>query len=187
MRPQDIAALLRRHIMAVAVIFILTAGLAYHFEHTTPGYTETGTAAFTLPGAGFFTQQTPLLVMNELMANSVTSPRGHEQVRRAGGTGDYDVALVNLNNEDFPNYGLPYATVTATSPTAAEAQATFSAVMTVLRRNLATLQLQQGARPNSLIELRTIAPSGPVAQNRVAEAGLGWPGHPGPRGRIYDG
>jgi hypothetical protein len=165
--PQHIAALLWRHVVAVAVIFTLAGGLAYHFKHATPGYAETATVEFTAPGNGVatFSGQTGVLVMDELVANSAMSPAGQEQVTHAGGGADYDVALVNLNNEDFPNYSNPYVTVTTTSPSAAEVQKTFLAVMQVLNRDLMTLQLRQGAQPGFLMGLRTIgAPSGPIAQ-----------------------
>lgn len=165
MSPLDIVGLLWRHVVAVTVIFVLTSGFAYHFEHADPGYTDTATIAFTAPSTqGFFTHGNSLLVIDELTANTVMSAAGQSQVTKAGGTANYNVALVNLNDEDYPNYSEPYVTVTTTSPDPGAAGETMSAVMTVLAQDLSGLQTQQGAKAGALIELREIATTGPVAQ-----------------------
>jgi hypothetical protein len=164
--PQDIAALLWRHAMAVAVIFVLAAGLAYHADHANPGFVDTATVGFTPPSdQGLFTHVGSLLVIDALTTNTVMSAGGQRQVRDAGGTAEYDVTLINLNDEDYPDYGEPYVTVATTSPNPGAASDTMSAVVTVLGRDLSKLQAQQGAPPGTQISLRTIAaPSGPVAQ-----------------------
>ena len=164
--PFAIAALWRRHLAAVAVVFIVAAGLGYHFKHAVPGYTDTATVAFIAPeGTNLFDPGENLLVVDELTTNSVMSQTGHDQVTKAGGTATYDVALINLNTEDYPNYSDPYVTVTASSLDPVAAQHTFSAVMQVLRDDLAQLQARQGAKPNNQILARTIAaPTGPIAQ-----------------------
>jgi hypothetical protein len=166
MSPQDIAALLWRHVVAVAVIVVLTMGVAYHLERADPGYADTATIAFTPPDAqGLFTHVGSLLVIDALTANTVMSTQGQQQVRDAGGTADYNVALVNLNDEDYPDYGEPYVTVTTTSANPGATSSTMSAVVTVLARDLQDLQARQGAQPGAWIGLRSIATaSGPVAQ-----------------------
>lgn len=181
MSPREIAALFWRHIMAVAVVFISTAGLAYHLQHASPGYVDTATVAFNAPGNGVavFNGTASLLVVDALTARSVMSAHGQQQVRNAGGTSSYDVALINLNNEDYPDYGVPYVTVTATSPSAPAAEQTFSAVMQVMQQDLVTLQRSEGAKPKAYIGLQTIAaPSGPVAQTGLRKRALAWPSWP---------
>ena len=173
--PQDIMALFRRHLMAVTVLFVLVAGLAYHLQRTQPGYLDTATVAFTAPAAGLFGDAASLLVIDELTANSVTSAAGQQQVRNAGGTTAYHVVLVNLNTEDFPNYGEPYVTATTTAPDPAASEHTLSAVLKVLQRDLVALQARQGAKPKTWIQLRVIASTGPIAQTgsrKRALAGL---------------
>jgi hypothetical protein len=152
--------------MAVAVIFVLAAGFAYHADHADPGYVDTATVGFTPPSAqGLFTHVASLLVIDELTTNTVMSAGGQRQVKDAGGTAGYDVALVNLNDEDYPDYGEPYVTVTTTSSDPGVAADTMSAVVTALGQDLSKLQAEQGAPPGTWISLRTIAvPSGPVAQ-----------------------
>jgi hypothetical protein len=164
--PPDIAALLRRHVVAVAFIVALTAAFAYRVTHADPGYTDTATVAFTAPSAqGLFTHGNSLLVIDELTASTVTSAAGQRQVRDAGGTAGYQVALINLNDEDYPDYGEPYVTVTTNSPDPGAASDTMSAVLTVLGQDLSDLQAKQGAPSATWIGLRAIAaPSGPVAQ-----------------------
>jgi hypothetical protein len=163
--PQGIVALTRRHRVGVVTVLVLAACLAYGLEHSAPGYSDSATVAFTAPGADLFSHQSGLLVIDALTADSVMSETGHQQVRAAGGTAHYNVALVNLNDEDYPNYSDPYVTVTTTSPSPSAAQRTFSAVMQVLRHDLAAMQEQQAAKPATWIQARTIAaPSGPVAQ-----------------------
>lgn len=156
-----------RHWVAVAFVFVLTAGLGYHLEFTLPGYVDTATVAFVEPKieGGLFNNGQSLLVIDALTADSVMSSRGQQQVRNAGGTADYDVALVNFNDEEFPSYSRPYVTVATASDDAADAQHTFSAVMSVLQSDLATLQARQGAKPDTWIQLRMIAaPTGAFPQ-----------------------
>lgn len=172
MSPRQIAALFRRHLAAVAVVFLVTAGLGYHLKHADPGYTDVATVAFTAPKfqPNLFAYGQSLLVMDELAVSSMTTVHSQQQVRMAGGTAHYDVALVNLNTEDFPNYSDPYLTVTTTSADPVAAQTTFSAVMKVLQHNVAAMQSVQGAKLGTWIGMNTIAaPTGPVAQTGSAK------------------
>jgi hypothetical protein len=165
--PQQFAALLRRHLVAVSVIFLAAMGFGYHLAHSDPGYAETTTVAFTGPPGQpeIFADGQGLLVMDEVAVATLMGPRGQQQVAAAGGTAPYEVALVNLNTEDFPNYSDPYLTVSTTSASPAETQATFSAVMKVLQDDVRALQARQGAPPDTMIRTSSIAaPSGPVAQ-----------------------
>jgi hypothetical protein len=158
-------ALFRRHMVAVGMVVIVMAGLAYYVKHANPGYADGATVAFTTPtrqGWPFSGAQS-LLVIDELTANSVMSTQGRREVRSAGGAADYDVALVNLYNEEYPNYSVPYVTVTTTSPDPVAAEDTFNIVMKVLQDDLVSLQARKGAPQNAWIRLRTIAaPTGPL-------------------------
>jgi hypothetical protein len=165
MSPQQLMALLRRHALVVLIVLALAAGLDYHIKHSDPGYMDTATVTFTAPGNKPFVTSSDLLVIDELVTNWVMSEDGQRQIRDAGGTASYNVALVNLNDEDFPNYSLPYVTVTTRSPDPDAAQKTFTVVMRVMEENLTSLQARQGAKPKSWMGLQTIAsPTGPIAQ-----------------------
>jgi hypothetical protein len=163
--PSAIAALWRRHLAAVALIFVCAAGLGYYIKHEPAGYADTATVAFTWQKGGLFNHEAALLVIDELTTRAVMSPAGQQQIRADGGTASYNVALVNLNNEDYPNYSDPYVTVTTTSVDPGATAQTFSAVMNVLQQDLNALQERQGAKPDTWIQLRSIAaPTGPIAQ-----------------------
>lgn len=172
MSPRQIAALYRRHLAAVVVVFLAAAGFGYHLKHADPGYMDTATVSFIAPKfqANLFAYGNSLLVMDQLAVSSMTTTHSQQQVKAAGGTGNYDVELVNLNTEDYPNYSDPYLTVTTTSPDPAAAQATFTAVMRVLQENVNAMQARQDAKPATWIAMAAIAaPSGPVAQSGSAK------------------
>ena len=165
MSPLEIAALIRRHLVAVLVVCVLAAGLSYRLLHANPGYIDTATVAFTEPG-GVFANSVSLLVTDQVMATYMMSEDADLQIHRAGGTARYDVALVNLNDEFFPNYSVPYVTVTTASPDPVAAEHTFTAVMHVLTDNLASRQEQLGVRPaNQIRAVNIAAPTGPIDQS----------------------
>jgi hypothetical protein len=160
---RELAALLRRHVVAAIVILVLAAGLAYHFKHARQPYVDTATVAFVAPGHGINVFSTSLLAVNQVMATYIMSPLGQQEVRKAGGASDYNVSMVNLYNVQFPAYGVPYSVITASSPDPAEAQRTFTAVTQVLQDNLASRQARQGVNPDERVGMRLIAaPTGPI-------------------------
>jgi hypothetical protein len=170
MSPQHVARAIRRQGLAVAILLALALGLGYRLEHTNPGYADTGTFSFIAPksSSNLFAYGQSLLVMDQLAATWMTSDRAHHAVSRAGGAADYDVELVNLNTEDFPNYSDPYLTVTVTAPQAGPAQRTFAAVVSVLHQYVNGIQQRQGASLRDQIQMRQIATSvrpGPVEQD----------------------
>ncbi len=160
------AALARRHRAAVLIVLVMTVGAAWALLRSAPVYTDSATVAFTAPRAeGLFNDVNGLLTVDALTADSVMSEQGQQQVRAAGGTASYKVALINLNDEDYPNYSDPYVTVTTTSTDPAATTRTFTALMSVLDKDLAAMQARDGAIPTAQIKARTIAaPSGPVDQ-----------------------
>jgi hypothetical protein len=173
--PQDLVALFRRHIVALAVLFVIVAGLAYHIQRTKPLYMSTATVSFIAPTTrNMWGYGESLLAMDEIMAYSMMSPSTQQAIEAAGGTASYDVTLVNLNNEDYPNYSDPYVTVTSTSSDPAATQDTFTIVMRRLVDELDTQQARLGGPPSTWIRTATIAPpQGPVAQTGYPKRTLG--------------
>jgi hypothetical protein len=165
--PPDIVAMLRRHLIAVAVACLAVLGLGYHFAHMNPGYTDVGTIGFLAPHdplTGFANSrgtQAIKVATAEYMMGSAAS----QQVRAAGGTANYDVELVNSYNEEFPDYSQPYATVTTNSPDPTAALNTYNAVVSVLIKDLAQRQAQQGARPKVQITALPVNTTGPTIQS----------------------
>jgi hypothetical protein len=159
--PQEIFALLRRHAVAIAAVVVLVGTLGIYLERRPPGYADSATVAFVAPKnqGGLFGFGQSLLVADQVMTASLSGPQGQEQVRKAGGTAKFSVELVNLSDEEFPNYSDPYATVSVVSQDAGEAEKTYSAVIQVLQEDLAAIQARQGAKPNTWIHMHIIADS----------------------------
>jgi hypothetical protein len=121
-------------------------------------YVDSATVAFTASGS--FVAGQSELVMAELMARSMMSIQSQSEVRKVGGTATYNVALVNLNNENFPNYSVPYVNLTVFSRDPAEAGRTFSIVSQKLVNDLAARQSQAGAAPKYRITATFYGQSG---------------------------
>lgn len=109
--PQ-IVALLRRNLAVVVAVCAFAAVLSYGLLHANPGYADTATVEFTGPGGN----SDSFLATSQVMAEYMMGAAAQAQVRQAGGTTSYDVALVNLYNVEYPDYGVPYATVTTMFP-----------------------------------------------------------------------
>ena len=114
---REISAIMRRHLVALFVVFIVTVGIAYEFKTTPPAYVESATVVFTAPTSTTFPNpysafSSDLITTAEVMVRTTMSPQSEQEIREAGGTADFNVALVNINNEQFPFYNGSYATVT---------------------------------------------------------------------------
>jgi hypothetical protein len=164
MSPLEIVALLRRNLVAVIAVCAFGAVLSYVLLHADPGYVDTATVAFYGPG-GTNQNADGLLATSQVTADYVMDAAAQAQIRQAGGTTSYDVAPVNLYNIEYPNYGVPYVTVTTTSLDPVAAMHTFTAVMKVLDDDLARIQQEQGVQPTYRITAAYIAtPTGPISQ-----------------------
>jgi hypothetical protein len=159
--------MLRRHLIAVAVVCLAAGGIGYHLLHEDPGYSDSGTIAITAPtawGAGnAFTDLSSLLTTEEVEGWYMMSPQGHQAVRATGGTSSYDVAFYNAYTQQYPDYNSPYLIVTANSQDPVEVQTTFNAIIKVLVGDTATRQVRSGANPKEMINATLTNSSGPLA------------------------
>jgi hypothetical protein len=166
--PQEIVGIGRRHVAAVAAVVILAGGLFYFFAHRNPGYVDSGVIAFTAPKAeqgGLFGYSQSLLAADQVMQSRLVGPLGHEEVQKAGGDAKYDIELANRNNEEFPSYSDPYATISTISNDPARTARTFQAIIAVLTRDLQGIQVQEGAPEKTWIQVHVISnPTGPELQ-----------------------
>jgi hypothetical protein len=164
----QIVALMRRHLVAVVAILVLTAGVAWHIKHTSPPYSESATVIFTPPAvnpySSFSSYPSALLSTAEVMTETMLGAESQQKVREAGGIADVTIGLVNFNNEQFPYYGDPYVTVTATATDPATAHRTFEIVMLSFQRLVTERQVQAGAIPVSFITTHVVGDTGPVAE-----------------------
>lgn len=152
----DIAALMRRHVVAVMIVLVLAAVLGYELKHAKPLYNDSATVVFKTSGNPFAFGN-GFLVTADLMARSMMSPQSEQRVRQAGGTVDYNVSLVNLYNIEYPYYSLPYAGISVTAPDPVDASRTFSAVMNVLANELKERQAGDGISPVNQIGINVLS------------------------------
>ena len=169
MSLREIAALMRRHFTALLVVLVVAAGVAYVIKRTPPVYQESATAVLTGPGSlahpNPYSSFNDFLVATALVTTDfLMGPQGQQQIRAAGATADFDVALFNSYNIEYPYYGTPYATVSVVSQDPAQVQATFAVVTRILTQDVTKFQIQQGASPRSLITAHIVGDSGPLVQ-----------------------
>jgi hypothetical protein len=152
----DIAALMRRHAVAVLIVLVLVAAFGYELKHDKPLYNDSSTVVFRT-SVDPFGVGNGLLVTADLMARSMMSPHSEQLVRQAGGTVDYQVNLVNLYNIEYPDYSDPYVTVSVTASDPVDAERTFSAVMQVLSSQLKSQQAMDGVSSANQIYMNVLS------------------------------
>lgn len=167
MSPQAIAALLRRHIVAVLVVLAIAASVGYTLRRAPVQYQDGATMVFTAPPSTLFPNPLTslsgtLIETAGTMAVAAMSEQAEQDVQLAGGTTSYDVELVNGYNLEYPSFSDPYVMITANAPSAAQAQHTFNLVTQVLMRNL--LLDQAGVLAVNRISARVIGVTGPLSQ-----------------------
>jgi hypothetical protein len=156
-------------LVAVLVVSLVGSGAAYDIASTPPTYLESGTVVFSLPKSltspkAYFIFANPLITSSEVIVQSLMSPQDQRQIRDAGGTASVTMALVNLYDEEYPDYGVPLATLTAASPSAAHAHRTFMIAARRLGDLLAARQAAAGVTRRNRITALVIADTGPAVQ-----------------------
>jgi len=160
--------MLRRHLIAIAIVALVACMFSYHLIHDDPGYIDSGGVGFIAPEnpISMFQNTESLQVTEEAAAWFMMGSQGEREVRAAGGTVSYNVAMLNLYNEQYPDYSQPYVTITVMSNYPEEAQQTFRAVLGVLRKATAMLQERVGANPKNEVRAELVTqPTGPIAQS----------------------
>jgi hypothetical protein len=164
----EIAALMRRHLLAVTFVFVLAAAVLYDFKSTPPMYQESATVVFTAPSSvanpnPYSSFGGDLITTGEVMIRTLMSPAGQQRVREAGGTADFGVGLVNLYNQEYPDYSDPYATMSVTSVNPSAVHLTFAVVARQLAGILASRQAQAKVPPHNRITAHVIGDTGVTA------------------------
>jgi|GEM_PF-2380732 len=83
-----------------------------------------------------------LISAGQAMSQIVMNSQSQGLIYAAGGIGHYDLELINSYNQDYPDYNYPYATLTATSPDAAETHWTFVLATRMINQVLTRQQAQ---------------------------------------------
>lgn len=165
MSPSELAALARRHVLAVMMILLAAAATAYSFKHTPPTYTESATVALVAPNAHpYMSDGTTLLTTSEVVVDWIQGAQGQQEVHQAGVVGGFDVAMLNFANQEYPYYVVPYFTVSASGQDPAAAHRAFTIVTRVINNHLAALQQQKGVSPANSISTGILGDSGPLIQ-----------------------
>jgi hypothetical protein len=141
--------------------------LSYHLVRDNPGYIDSGGVGFIAPKnpVSTFQNARSLRIVEEAVALYMTGPQGEREVRAAGGTASYRVAMLNLYNEEYPNYSQPYITIAVMSDHPEEAEQTFRVVLGAVRKATAMLQGRVGGTQKNEVTATLVAvPTGPIAQ-----------------------
>lgn len=160
----ELAALARRHILALSIVFIVTLGIAYEFKHTKPAYTETSTVALGVGNSNGAAYQSSLITTGQIVVIWISGAQGKQQLADAGVGSNFTVSLVNSQNLDQPQYSNPYLTVSETNPDAATTHKDFSDGMKILLDGIVELQSKFHLPTGDHVTARMLADSGPVAQ-----------------------
>ena len=169
----------RLRLALVVATLLLAAGVGYDIGISPPMYLESALVEFSLPKTlnapnAYYMFAPSLITSGEVMVQILNSPSAQHQIGAAGGGASVSLALVNLYNEEYPNYGVPLATLTAASPVAADARRTFVVAARVLGRLLAARQEQAKVLPRERVSAQIFGDSGPIIQT-------------GSRARVFGG
>jgi len=170
---RELAALARRHVFAVCLILLATAGIAIDFRYTPAIYQETDVVA--VGSEGFmsvapitadedFLARNSLITTCQLLAMHLSGPEGEVQLRRAGVTGNLTVSVVNDSNADMPEYPYPdlSVSVAAWSPDSTHRQSIEA--MRVIASDIAAFQANKHLPAYDLIVTYILSDSGPISQ-----------------------
>ncbi len=177
MSPLRIAAAPRwPSILASIFIFILTCYAGAAIVRTPPLYVESATVLFAAPPrvnspALYARQAVSLISTGTAIRQVLMSPRARSRIS-AGGTNSYDFELVNLYNQDYPNFGYPEATLTASSPRPASTERTYKLAKRALIGILARTQRRSGAPRGHRVVAHITDVSGVVERSGSAKRAL---------------
>jgi hypothetical protein len=158
-------------LVAAFNVLILAVGIRYDIATNPPVYTEGATVVFSLPESeaarpnAYLIFAPSLIATSEAMTQILLGPEAQRQIRTAGGTATVSIALVNLYDEEYPNYGVPLANLTISSRHAASVRPTFTIVVRLLRHLLAARQARLSVQPQNRISAQIIGDSGLIVQH----------------------
>lgn len=114
-----------------------------------------------------------LISTGSVISQIITSPQIEHEVARAGGTAAYSLTLVNLYNQDYPDYGYPEATLSVHSPDPVSTHRTYLIAKRMLIETLASRQKQAGAPRGHRIVAQVADDSGPIPRTGSRKRALG--------------
>ena len=165
-------------ILALTPILVIAVGLGMQIEQNRPSYVESATILFTMPNLDrsatlYSWRAQSLTSTGSVVSQILMSPQIEHEVAQAGGTANYDLTLINLYNQDYPHYGYPEATLSASSSDAASTHRTYLIAKRTLIKVLATLQSRAGASRRQRVIAQAADDSGPMPQSGSRPRALG--------------
>lgn len=168
----QLAVLVRRHVLAVSLVLLVTAGIAMDF-HIQSIYKETAivelepesfVSAKPLGTDESFLQNSSLITTCELLVMHLSGSQGESQLHRAGVTDNFTVSLVNASNADSPIYAYPDLSVSLTGENPDRTHRQSIEAMNVLSTDIANFQAGNQFSARDRIVPYTLSDSGPISQ-----------------------
>jgi hypothetical protein len=168
----------RRHWLVVMVVLVITAVVGYEVKRTPPVYFESTTVSFILPqpldNLNSEASVSPSLITSgAVIAQIMMSPESQRLVQDAGGTADFNLTLNNSNDEQYPEYNYPLATLTIQSTSLTAVQQTFAVTVRQLKQLVLEQQIQAGVPPRSRVSVRVLGEPSPIMKQGSKARSLG--------------
>lgn len=174
----DIAALLRRHLVAVLAVLVLALWVVHDFKATPMVWNDSATVVFKPP----ISQRYPnpyesgggsIITAAGVIATYVNGSEGQKLVAAAGGTLPYTAELINSYNQDYPNYSAPEVDVEVNGTDVGAVMRTYTAVIQVLKAQTVARQTAAKAPKVDRIAIQVIGDPGPLDQPGSSKRSLG--------------
>lgn len=157
----------------MAVMLSLAAIVGYVIKKSPSTYLKSATVVFALPeemnnassqSLDISIRYSSLIATDDMMAQTLMSPQSQHLARSKGGTADYDFALLNVGDQEYPEYYYPTATLTVQSARLGAVTRTFTVVMRLLEQLLRERQAAAGVPPQSDVSISIAGEIGPISQ-----------------------
>jgi len=174
----EIAALLRRHLIAVLAVFVLALWVVHDFKATPMVYNDGATVVFKPPVSKRYPNPYEsgggsIITAAGVIATYVNGSEGQKLVTAAGGTLPYTAELINSYNQDYPNYSAPEVDVEVNGTDIGAVMRTYAAVIQVIKAQTVARQTAAKTPKVDRIALQVIGDPGPLAQPGSAKRSLG--------------
>jgi hypothetical protein len=184
-RPSPALPGLRRHVLQrlliLAIAFAITAMVGSEIKRTPPEYLESASVVFKLPrpfvGGKAETLDTAirypsLIIASDVMVQSLMNPEYQHLIEDAGGTAAVSLTMANANDEEYPAYPYPLATLTAQSASPLAAHHTFTVALRVLTQLVLKRQMAAAVPARSRMTISMLGDTGPVSQHGSTKRSL---------------
>lgn len=173
MSLSELAALVRRHVVAAAIVFVVAAGVAYSIKHTPPTFEDNATIVLAPPdptlSPPYANPYAPpfgpsLIITGEVMVKWMTGAQGQQLLQQAGVSNDFAVSLINFSDLEYPLYGEPNLTISGLGEDPTSAHNALVTGARIFEQGLISQEEHAHVPPTYRIATHMIGDSGPVVQ-----------------------